>query len=1010
MAAKALRFGPTGKFKYEGSRLAVTFSAMALQDWVVRGVVGCCMLASLPVSKSEDLAVSKEYEGRPIEGVRFEPPLQPVARADLNRLVLLQPGTPLRQSDVRDAIKRLYNTGEYQDIEVTWEPSPTGVVLVFRTVEQWFVGPLEVRGKVSLPPSEGQLANAARLELGTPFNDEDIDAAAKGMQDLMQRNGLYRGTIQPKVERDNEHQQVSLTFEVNAGKRARLTTPGVTGDTKLPPEAIAKAARYKGRFRWKLATASNQQSGVQKVRARYNKDERLTAEVVLDHVDYNATTNTVKPTIRADGGPKVQVKVSGTKISKGTLRKYVPVFDEETVNRDLLVRGVANLRDYFQNKGYFDVEVDFQDRQVTPDQEEVTYVIGLGERHKVVKVDVTGNHYFKTEQIHERMFLQPAGTVRLRHGRFSQGFAKRDEAAITALYRDSGFRDCKVTAKSVDDYQGKTGVVAVTLQIEEGTQYTVGKIDVQGINRPDRDAILARLASLPGQPFSETNVGLDRDTILAEYQSAGYPDVSFDWRISSVPERYEANLVYVVQEGQPRYVRDVLISGLRATRMRLVQPNVLLKAGEPLSWTQMGAMQRKLYDLGVFDKVDMAIQNQQGDTENKYVIFHLTEGHRYYVGIGFGAEVARIGGAQSSLEQGATGFSPRGSLEISRLNMWGLGHSLNFKGRYSTLDRRVSLNYLAPRYRNVEGRNISFTALYDNTRDVRTFTAQRYEGSAQLSQRLSKATTALWRYTWRDVVVDQSTLKIDPLLIPTLAQPARIAMISANLVQDRRDDPVDAHRGVYNSADMGLVNHYFGGNKNFLRFLVRNSLYKRLHGDAVLASNTQFGWLHPYSIAPGSNSAQYIPLPERIFGGGSTSHRGFPDNQAGPRDLVSGFPLGGDALLFHSTELRFPFLGENMTGVVFHDLGNVYSDLRSISFRYKQRDKTDFNYMVHAAGFGIRYKTPVGPLRLDLAYSLNPPVFNGLKGTFLQFLLNQATPAIQRVSHFQFFFSIGQAF
>ena len=985
---------------------------MAFRDLVVRCLVGCCILACLPISKSGDLAVPKEYEGRPIEGVRFEPPLQPVARADLNRLVPFQAGTPLRQSDVRDAIKRLYNTGEYQDIEVTWESSPTGVVLVFRTVEQWFVGPVEVRGKVSLPPSEGQLANAARLELGTPFNDEDIDTAAKGIQDLIQRNGLYQGTIQPKVERDNEHQQVSLTFEVNSGKRARLTAPDVTGDTKLPPEVVAKAARYKGWFRWKLATASNQQTGVRKARKRYNKDERLTANVALDHVDYNAPANTVKPTFRADGGPKVQVKTSGAKISKGNLEKYVPVFDEETVNRDLLVRGVANLRDYLQNQGYFDVEVDFQDRQVTPDQEEVTYVIGLGERHKVVKVDVAGNRYFKTEQIRERMFLQSAKTIRLRHGRFSQGFSKRDEEAITALYRDSGFRDCKVTAKSVDDYQGKTGNVAVTMEIEEGPQYTVGKIDVEGINRGDRGTILGRLASLPGQPFSENNVGLDRDTVLEAYQSSGFPDASFDWRISGAPERHEVNLVYVVNEGQPRYVREVLISGLRATRMRLVQPNVLLKAGEPLSWTQMGAMQRRLYDLGVFDKVDMAIQNPQGDTQNKYVIFHLTEGHRYYVGIGVGAEVARIGGSQTSLDQpaGATGFSPRGSFEISRLNMWGLGHSLNFKSRYSTLDRRVSLNYLAPRYRNVEGRNISFTALYDNTRDVRTFTAKRYEGSVQLSQRLSKATTALWRYTWRDVVVDQSTLKINPLLIPSLAQPARIAMISANLIQDRRDDPVDAHRGIYNSADLGLVNHYFGGNKNFLRFLGRNSYYRRLHGDTVLASNTQFGWLHPYSIAPGNDPAQYIPLPERIFGGGSTSHRGFPDNQAGPRDLLTGFAIGGNALLFHSTELRFPFLGENMTGVVFHDMGNIYSDLGSISFRYKQRDKTDFNYMVQAVGFGVRYKTPVGPVRLDLAYSLNPPVFNGLKGTYLQLLLNQATPAIQRVSHFQFFFSIGQAF
>jgi len=95
---------------------------------------------------------------------------------------------------------------------------------------------------------------------------------------------------------------------------------------------------------------------------------------------------------------------------------------------------------------------------------------------------------------------------------------------------------------------------------------------------------------------------------------------------------------------------------------------------------------------------------------------------------------------------------------------------------------------------------------------------------------------------------------------------------------------------------------------------------------------------------------------------------------------------------------------------MFHDLGNVYSDLGSISLRYRQRDKTDFNYMVHAVGFGVRYRTPVGPVRLDLAYSLNPPAFDGLKGTYQDLILNKATVVPQRVSHFQFFFSIGQAF
>jgi outer membrane translocation and assembly module TamA len=187
----------------------------------------------------------------------------------------------------------------------------------------------------------------------------------------------------------------------------------------------------------------------------------------------------------------------------------------------------------------------------------------------------------------------------------------------------------------------------------------------------------------------------------------------------------------------------------------------------------------------------------------------------------------------------------------------------------------------------------------------------------------------------------------------------------------------------------------------------------------VIASNTEFGWIHPYSIPADKTAANYVPLPERFYAGGDNSMRGFPTYQAGPRDPITGFPIGGNALFFHQSEFRFPLIGDNIGGVLFEDMGNVYSGLRDISFRVHQKDLTDFNYMVHAAGFGIRYRTPLGPLALDLAYSINPPKFFGFNGTQAQLLNAGVNPCAgpyanlctqQSVSHFQFFFSIGQAF
>jgi outer membrane protein assembly factor BamA len=214
---------------------------------------------------------------------------------------------------------------------------------------------------------------------------------------------------------------------------------------------------------------------------------------------------------------------------------------------------------------------------------------------------------------------------------------------------------------------------------------------------------------------------------------------------------------------------------------------------------------------------------------------------------------------------------------------------------------------------------------------------------------------------------------------------------------------------------------------------LRNATYYKLTRNIVLARQTEFGVIRPFAAPAGLSDQESVPLPERFFAGGADSLRAFGYNEAGPRDtgtaLVpggpisapTGFPLGGNALFINNIELRFPLIGQNIQGVIFHDMGNVYSSLSDISFRFHQKDLQDFNYAVHAVGFGIRYKTPIGPIRGDLAYSINPPSFVGFNGTPVQLLQcnpnlppsslpSYCQPVQQSTGHFQFFFSIGQTF
>jgi len=968
-------------------------------------------------------AQAAKYEGQPISDVQFVPPEQPLTAAELANIVPLKKGAALRMADVHSAIERLYATGAFEDIQVDAQfaaPPASGVTVRIITKNSWFVGNVAIEGHISDPPNRGQLVNVTRLNLGQPFTEADVAPAQTAIAHALESNGLHAGQIRPEVSYDPHTQQVSVHFVVDSGRRAHFTTPAISGDTKMPLQDIVNATHWRRWLigGWRTVNQSRVSKGVEDVRSRYERHGRFEARVSLKAMDYDSDSNRSTALLDIDAGPEVEVHAVGAKVSQGKLRSLVPVFEEHSVDDSLLLEGERNLRDYFQSEGYFDAEVEFKPQRIVNDKATIDYLINPGKRHKLVLIAIEGNKYFRTDAIRERMFLMRASLLQFRRGRYSGALLRRDEQSIANLYQSNGFRDVAVTHKLTDGYQGKPDQLAVFISIQEGPQYFIHNLDMQGAAKLDKAQLLSQLSSVEGQPFSEYNVAIDRDGILQQYSTRGFPNATFEWSSKPAPEAHQIDLTYVIHEGQQQFVRDILISGLGRTRRSLVDSKMLLKAGDPLSPSAERDTQRKLYDLGVFARVDTAIQNPDGDSSEKYVLYDMEEARKYSIAWGFGAEFARIGGCSTCLEspQGQAGFAPDATLDASRLNLWGLGQSLSFRGRVSTLEQRALINYTAPRVRGHDKLTLSYTILYDNSKDVRTFTAQREEGSVQLSDRISKSLTLLYRYTYRHVTVDQATLKISPYLIPLFAQPDRVGELSWSLIQDRRDDPIETHKGIYNTLDVAAAPRALGSEITFGRFLGRNATYHPIGKKLVLARATTFGIVHPLQNVADANTA--IPLPEHFFSGGATSERGFPDLQAGPRDTATGFPLGGTALLMNQTELRFPLLGEDIGGVLFHDMGNVYANPSNISFRTDQHGTGDFNYMNHAVGFGIRYRTPIGPVRLDFAYSINPPRFIGFKGSLSDLLSAGPMPCnsqpyncvAQSISHFQFFFSIGQTF
>ncbi len=966
-----------------------------------------------------------DFSETPVAEIRFDPPLPPGVRSAAERALRVKVGQPFEAATVRDSIRALFRTGRFEDVQADAAATEGGVRLAFLTKPAWFVGNVRVLG-VPRPPSEGQLANASKLRLGELLTEERLGQAVRSVRALLAEHGYRQPTITRAVQRDPATQVAHVELRVSSGPRARIGALLITGDEHLLSEQEARDIAA-----WPRGAAFRRdriQRGISRLRQHFRDRDYLRALVRVEVAEFRPRASELTLVADIRRGPKTLVRVEGAQGPIHGLQGVLPILARGRIDEDLLSAGDENLRSYFQARGYFGATVGHEVERESAGEISIVYRVQLGPHQYLRAIEVHGNRFFDQGTIRERLQMRASGPGS-KHGRYSEELLARDLAAIRQLYSSNGFRAARVTGQLLEDYGGSPREIAVRISIDEGTATIVGGLVTEGFSRFPADEATFEFASAPGQPFSEAHIATDRRRVLARYFTEGFRDVRFDWQAEEGPVPGAVVLHYRIEHGDPVRTGEVFVSGSRRTKEDVLARRLAVAGGEPLSQADMFATQRNLYDLGVFSKVEVAVQNPAGSEGAKNVLVQLEEARRWALDVGGGAEFARLGRNTAELTNpaGDATLSPRVTLEMTRLNVRGKAHSMNFRTRMSLLQQRGLFTYEAPRFFDSDRWRMMISGLYDTFRNVNTFRGRRLEGAFQLSQQLTPRTTVLYRYAYRRTSVDQATLNIEPLLVPLISQPVRAGLLSGTYISDRRDDPTDTTKGVYNTVNIALASKFWGSQPNFARLLAQNSTYHRLKARVVLARTVQVGVSVPWAGhgVAGAARAQFvgrpdprIPISERYFGGGANSHRGFAYNQAGPRDPATGFPLGGGSQFLNSFELRFPLIGSDISGVVFHDAGNVYSRPSRISFRSKQQLRVgadgatdfDFDYMVHALGLGIRYRTPVGPVRFDLAYAANPPRFVGFDGTRAQLLNGTGTFRDQRIPSLQFHFSLGQTF
>lgn len=946
------------------------------------------------------------FEGRAVS--RVEISIRPEMNVEpFRELITQKMGQPFSMSAIRESVAALQKTNQFSKIQVSVTPGQAGLDVLFILHPAYYVGLISFPGATQQFVYT-QLLQAVNIPDQTPYTADLLPQGQKALLHFLQTKGYFEAVVAPQSQTDDAHRIVDLIFSVDLHRNAKVGAINFEGISEPEAETMRRALaswwtklkRNSLRPRQNYSDSRVSKS-IDAIRTRLRREGRLAPVVRVASTSFRPETNRVDLTFQIDPGPLLSVRVVGAHMSQGKIRSLVPIYEENSVDQDLVDEGDRNIVSYFQSKGFFDVKVSSQlDRQ--PDKVSVVYRVDRGVPHKVEAIYFQGNHSFDDGQLASLVTVKKAHF--LSRGSFSNKLLRDSENSVTAFYKDAGFANVRVQSK-VDDF---VPAVDVTFVISEGDQDRVNSVRVTGNLTQPLDVLTSKhaLRLQRGKPYSPHAVQIDRNDILAAYLDRGYLNATF--QASATPVNGDTHLVdvvYLINEGPHSFISDVVLLGTKKTKPDFVrviaEPNVA--AGKPLSTGKLLTAEADLYNLDIFDWVSVQPRQPITSQTESEVLEKVHESKRNTIVYGGGLEVIPRSGnvpvgtvALPGLPPIGLGtkfaasqksfFGPRGSFEFTRRDLRGTAQTFTFSSVLSRLDQRLALSFSDPHFHDSSWSSaISLSG--ERTTENPIFSAEIGLASFELQKPLDVKHTRsfILRYDFDRTILSHITI---PNLVLPSDRHVRLSTFSAEYVRDTRDKPLDAHKGIYQTFDFGVTSTPLGSSADFVRFLGQTAFYLPVKSWLTWANNFRLGFASPFA---GSS----VPLSEKFFSGGADSLRGFPINGAGPQRPVQvcsnpadastctliSVPVGGESLFIFNSEARFPIWQKRgLGGVFFYDGGNVYAH---INLPQMARNYTN------TIGFGLRYNTPVGPVRFDVGHNLNP---------------------VPGVNATQYFVTLGQAF
>lgn len=925
--------------------------------------------------------------GRPVASVSVVADGRTLTDPAVSTLLDTPAGQPLDMADLRRTLRALAALERFDEITVEATATPAGVTLRYVVSRSRRIEAVELRGDRGL--GEGTLRQALTERFGRTLAPGRAPEMAATLTAALADAGFLDAAVSHRIVAAGEDAD-TLVFDLRAGPRFRIGRVSVRG---TPPEG---EARLKERLRagagraWDASDMARRvEDEIDRMREAGRYEARL--DVTPARRDGEPVVDLL---IEVDAGPLVELVFEGDPLPKSRLGEFVPVRREGSVDEDLLEDSRRRIEQYLKGEGYWRAGVEYR-RTEADGRLRVVFDVGRGQVFEVGSVIVNGALGVPRSEI-DALVLSRAGRP------FVEAVLDADVAALAQLYQARGYGQATVT-RTVSQHAGPSpaapGRVDITITVDEGVRTRVGALTVAGGVAIDEAVLREVMRLAPGANFFAPQLEADRNAVQLLYLNRGYPDAVVR-AAARASGQGVVDVAYEIDEGRPAVVDHVIVTGNSRTSVGTILDEAQIARGRAIGLADLEAAQRRIGRLGLFRRVriDTVRDAATGAVD---VVIGVEENAATTIGYGAGLEGGRrlraedqTGAAVERLE-----FAPRGFFEVGRRNLWGKNRSVNLFSRASLRQAPGSVDDPDPggfgiyEYRVIasfrEPRAFGWTA--DATvaalveQAIRSsFSYRRRSVNADLTRRVGRDLTLIARYSYgKTDVYEERYSPSDKPLIDRLFPQVTLSTLSGALAWDTRDDAIEPTRGMVIGVESDVALRALGSEVGYLKTFSQGFLYRRLPGTrVVVAGGLRVGLATGFERSiprvgeegrpvldpdgqPILDLVRDLPASERFYAGGDTTVRGFTLDRLGDEDTIDseGFPTGGDAVIIANAEVRFP-VTRALGGVAFIDAGNVFARVQRV----------DLTRIRATVGLGVRYKSPIGPLRFDVGFKLDPQV------------------------------------